>query len=98
MVDNQECVGCGSCCMTGPCGYGEWDDAAHQCKFLKTKEEGPDFKIYVCGKYNEIKDQPGADMNPAFGAGCCSIMFNTRRGIINKAINEGRIQKPYLGG
>jgi len=69
-----DCVQCGYCCRQGICLVGEWDFDKEKCKFL-TEEN-------FCGKYDEIKDSP---MNPAFGEGCSSSMFNTDRENIIKA-------------
>lgn len=33
---------------------------------------------YRCGRYEYIKDQPFADMVPAFGGGCCSTINEDR--------------------
>lgn len=41
--------------------------------------------IYRCGRYDYIKQQPGNEMMPAFGAGCCMSLFNKER---NKIIKE----------
>jgi hypothetical protein len=87
------CVGSGLCCKTGPCGYGEWDTTKKQCAFLEThyKDEVQQVEIHKCGRYDYIKVQPGADMMPAFGAGCCMGMFNTARNNIIRLFNKGDI-------
>ena len=80
----QPCVGSGMCCKTSPCAFGEWDAEAHRCKFLVDKEDG----TYDCGKYEEILAMPQSDWadNPAFGAGCCSTLFNENRQRIIKRL------------
>jgi hypothetical protein len=84
------CVGSGLCCKTGPCGYGEWLAAEHRCKFLETGYTAENFEIYRCGRYEYIKKQPGNEIMPAFGAGCCMSLFNTNRNNIVKAIISGK--------
>jgi len=88
------CVGSGLCCKTGPCPYGEWDAQKRQCAFLETDYTGTtvqseEFTIYRCGRYEFIKQQPGADVVPAFGAGCCMSLFNDNRRRIIRVIIEG---------
>jgi hypothetical protein len=78
----RPCVRSGMCCKTIQCAFGEWDAAKHQCTFLQEAEHGPGFIIYSCGKKAEIEALPPeyrADLNPAFGAGCCMPMFNEAR-------------------
>ena len=66
-----DCVQCGFCCTRGCCPYGGWDEEKEQCQFL-TKED-------LCEKYEEIQKDPSSEISPAFGAGCSSPLFNTRR-------------------
>jgi len=68
------CLRCGYCCKVAPCVYGRWDPYRHQCAYL-TQEVGGD---YSCDLYDEIKGKEGAEISPAFGAGCSST-FNTDR-------------------
>lgn len=82
------CVGSGLCCKTGPCPYGEWDKVAKQCTYLETTMTGENYEIHRCGRYEFIKKQPGNEMVPAFGAGCCMSLFNTNRSNIIKAIKD----------
>jgi hypothetical protein len=85
------CVGSGLCCKTGPCGYGEWLHDEHRCKYLETGHTGEGFEIYRCGRYDYIKQQPGNEFMPAFGAGCCMSLFNSnRRNIINEIKNGNK--------
>lgn len=73
------CVGSGYCCKKAPCGYGEPDETGG-CRFLVVWDQNETkTERYRCGKYEEIQDLPGADLMPAFGAGCCSSFFNERR-------------------
>jgi len=74
-VLKNECCHCGYCCKKTPCGWGEWNETKTQCVFLTGNEPGE----YRCGRYHQIKDQPTADLSPAFGAGCCSSLFNGDR-------------------
>lgn len=71
----RECVQCGFCCEKGPCAFGEWDYQAKRCRFLKDLSDGRS----ICSEYDRIKNMPGASGNPAFGAGCCMPLFNTKR-------------------
>jgi hypothetical protein len=43
---------------------------------------------YACGLYDEIRDKPGAHLSPAFGAGCCSDLFNDDRERVLRAVRE----------
>ena len=88
------CVGSGLCCKTGPCGYGSWTKEKGQCEFLETGYTAENFEVYRCGRYEFIKVQPGSDMMPAFGAGCCMGLFNTNRQNIIKAIKAGTHDEP----
>lgn len=74
------------CCKTAPCGFGEADETGG-CRFLVAwKNDDLSVERYRCGKYEEIVGKPGADMSPAFGAGCCQPMFNERRNDILVAL------------
>lgn len=81
----QPCVGSGMCCKKVPCGYGEWDDAKSQCRYLEEAytatdaRDGQPTSIYRCGRYDYIVQQPGAEWMPAFGQGCCMSLFNENR-------------------
>ncbi len=85
----QPCVGSGFCCKKGPCGYGLWSVEKNQCEYLEEGLKDNGVTIYRCGRYEYIKKQPGSDMMPAFGAGCCMSLFNTDRNAIVKEINAG---------
>lgn len=85
----QPCVGSGLCCKTGSCGYGVWSESKKQCGYLEEGLKDNGVTIYRCGRYEYIKQQPGNEMMPAFGAGCCMTLFNTDRVAIVRKIKEG---------
>ena len=79
------CLRSGLCCKTGPCAFGKWDAAAHQCQYLQVTEVTDRYTIYACGIKDQIDALPpeaGAHINPAFGAGCCMPLFNANRNAI----------------
>lgn len=81
----RQCVQSGFCCKQAPCQYGEaTSDTNRACRFLEVQEVLLECKatVYKCGKYEEIKNKPGSNVSSAFGAGCCSPMFNTDRQVI----------------
>jgi hypothetical protein len=85
------CVRSGMCCKTSACAFGDWDAAAHQCRFLQTTEQGDGYTVYACGIKDKIDALPpdaGAQWNPAFGAGCCMPLFNRNREAIIAAHPE----------
>jgi len=94
----QPCVGSGHCCKSSACGFGEWDAEKHQCRFLEVAQVIDDVEIYRCGKYEEISGTPGAELSPAFGAGCCQSMFNTNRERILRLVGEARIDLSHGPG
>lgn len=71
------CVSSGFCCRKAPCGFGEWDEEKQQCKYLEDQDDG----TALCGRYEEILEMPVDQWyhSPAFGAGCCSPLFNEAR-------------------
>ena len=83
------CVGSGLCCKKGPCGFGEWSEEKNQCVYLEEGLKDSDVTIYRCGRYDFIKQQPGNEIMPAFGAGCCMSLFNNNRMAIIKEIKSG---------
>ena len=83
-VPVRECVRCGYCCRRCACAFGTWDEVAGACAHLEGERAGE----YYCGIYDEILKQPGNDMNPAFGAGCCSSLNPTRRALLNEGIQK----------
>ena len=72
------------CCQKAPCPFGEWDAERHQCKHLRRDATGR----YECGIAEEIVTQPGWEIAPAFGAGCCMTLFNSERQRIIRAQKE----------
>ena len=88
----RQCVRSGFCCQNAPCVYGErTSDKDKSCRFLEVDHILQDgrTKVHRCGKYDEIKDLPGADITPAFGAGCCQPLFNeNRQSIIRLTVNS----------
>jgi hypothetical protein len=83
------CVGSGMCCKRSPCAFGEYDHEAHQCRFLEVAKVVDGVEIYGCGRYELIRQQPGANWNPAFGSGCCQALFNDNRERIIAIVGEG---------
>jgi hypothetical protein len=87
------CVGSGHCCKTAACAFGEWDARRHACRHLVVSEilrdrDGFEIERYRCSRYEEIRTLPGAELNPAFGAGCCSPLFNTARSRIVRILQQ----------
>lgn len=85
------CVGSGFCCKRAPCGYGEPDETGG-CRFL-VPWDNDDLEIprYRCGKYEEIRQDPLSWISPAFGAGCCSSLFNEDRSRILVALRKREV-------
>jgi hypothetical protein len=84
----RPCMKSGFCCMTAPCGYGEWDPERKQCKFLGDENE---LGQRDCGRYEFIMDNVPPqirDFSPAFGFGCCMAIGNLRRNAIIEKIKE----------
>ncbi len=78
------CVRSGMCCKKTPCGFGEWNDDKTQCASLGIDDDG----LHYCEKFEEISKDPTSVISPAFGAGCCMSLGNTRRSeIINTHFN-----------
>lgn len=71
----EPCLRSGFCCKRRPCGFGEWNDSQTACRHLV----GPAPGQYSCAIAEEIMQQPGWEHSPAFGAGCCSSLFNSDR-------------------
>lgn len=93
------CVGSGMCCKKAPCAFGESISSTdHGCRFLEVHSVVQDVEIYRCGKYSEIAGQPFADINPAFGAGCCQSLFNDNRARILSLIRSGATPPPFRAG
>lgn len=85
----RQCVQSGFCCKKAPCAFGTWDAVKGQCAHLEVAHElAPGVTVHRCGIYDQIKGKPGADINPAFGAGCCSPLFNENRSAIIRLTME----------
>ena len=82
------CVNSGFCCKQSPCPFGEKDERGW-CKHLKEMKWEGNTPRYLCGIADFISEQPGADLCPAFGAGCSSTLFNTDRDSIKKEMKDG---------
>jgi hypothetical protein len=90
------CVGSAMCCKKAPCPYGESISKEDRgCKFLEEKETIKGVTIYQCGRYEYIRQQPGNEFCPAFGAGCCMSLFNDNRQRIIGLIRAGDIDLPH---
>jgi hypothetical protein len=84
---HRPCVGSGFCCKKVPCPYGSRDPSTGWCIHL-IPWEGNTLGVprYRCGRYEFISKQPGSEWIPAFGAGCCSPLFNEDRDRIIRAL------------
>ena len=82
----RSCVNSGYCCTVRPCQFGDVTSQDNpSCKYLEPAQVEPGKQPrFVCGIYDQIKDKPGASLSPAFGAGCCSPLFNVARQAILK--------------
>jgi hypothetical protein len=69
------CVRSGYCCKKAPCPFGTWDSERAQCAYLGGNKPG----AYTCLRYAEITRAPGAELSPAFGAGCSSSLNTDRQ-------------------
>jgi hypothetical protein len=105
----EPCVGSGRCCKKVPCGYGDWNESKTQCRYLEEAyvavdpQDGQSTRIYRCGRYAFISQQPGADFMPAFGAGCCMNLFNDNRERVIRLLVQGdegafEVLRPNLAG
>lgn len=98
MAFRSPCLASGFCCHQVPCTHGESISPSEPaCRFLVPWEvpPGPALKAprYRCGKAEEIMRDPTAHVTPAFGAGCCSPLFNEERQAIQMELmstDEGR--------
>jgi hypothetical protein len=70
------CLRSGFCCKRAPCPYG----SGAPCIQLGGDKPGE----YFCKIHDEIVKDPHADLAPAFGAGCCSPLFNEDRDAVLK--------------
>lgn len=84
----RPCVGSGHCCKTRPCAFGRAAPDSNACLYLELVEDDLDAEHYRCGRYELIRAAPGAELSPAFGAGCSSPLFNTARDTILIALHR----------
>jgi len=83
IAPDRPCLRSGLCCKTGPCAFGTWDHERRQCLHLLVAETLPNgAEVHACAIHDEIASKPGAEWNPAFGAGCCMPLFNRARELI----------------
>ncbi len=85
------CVGSGFCCKKAPCFFGQSDGVTPGCVHL-VPWLGDTLAVprYRCGIYEIIRRQPGAELSPAFGAGCSSPLFNVDRERVLVALSRRR--------
>lgn len=88
----KPCVRSGYCCKKAPCAFGTWDENLKQCKHLQKDVEGQ----YECAIYEEITGKEFWELNPAFGAGCCSPLNSDRQRIIQEAANRSAKSLPRI--
>jgi hypothetical protein len=77
------CVRSGYCCRQAICPFGEWDTGLQRCKYLAGSIPGR----FSCDRYDEIvagAPGNGADLSPAFGAGCCSPLNSDRIALVQR--------------
>jgi hypothetical protein len=80
------CVRSGYCCRVRPCGLGKAEEESSACRYLEVERRVEGVPIYRCGRYEEIRAQPGWELSPAFGAGCSSTLFNEDRERVIRAL------------
>lgn len=81
------CVRSGFCCRQAVCPFGMWDGEREQCIHLQGDHEvAPGVWMMRCDRYEEIVASGKGEFSPAFGAGCCSPMFNQDREAIIRAM------------
>lgn len=86
----SSCVGSGMCCKRAPCQFGKVTGPDNlTCVYLKAIDTNyGQHPRYTCGIYHQIIGQPGWELSPAFGAGCCSSLFNADRDAIIRDIRN----------
>ena len=84
------CVGSGFCCKSAPCPFGKRTSVTDpSCAYLvQIQVQEGNHPRYTCGIYEYIITQPGWETAPAFGAGCCSALFNEDRSAIIRDIRN----------
>lgn len=77
----RECYRSGFCCTKAPCPYGESvSETEPRCKHLVVESEpAGGVVLHACAIKDEIDKDPDSVWSPAFGAGCCSPLFNEQR-------------------
>lgn len=78
----SRCVGSGFCCKQAPCPFGRWNAQHSGCEHLAPLPTTTATVRYTCAIAREIMLQAGWEQAPAFGAGCCSPLFNEQRTLI----------------
>ena len=82
----RPCLRSGLCCKKGPCAFGTWDEQLGQCIHLRVRRTHANgAEEHECAIHDEIAQRPGAEWNPAFGAGCCMPLFNRNRAALIEA-------------
>lgn len=76
------------CCKKSPCAFGEWNAIQGQCTYLQVAYRSEAVDVHRCGRFEHISKQPGAEWNPAFGAGCCMPLFNAARASIIRILRD----------
>lgn len=71
----EPCIRSGWCCKRAPCPFGEGKPCIHLAEI-----DGQ----YGCGIAEWIVTQPGWEVAPAFGAGCCANMNPDRARLLGK--------------
>jgi|694.fasta_scaffold57839_8 hypothetical protein len=86
----KPCVGSGMCCKKAPCQFGQMIGPNNPaCMHLKVVDtNNGKHPRYTCGIYEQIINVPGWENSPAFGAGCCSPLFNEDREAIIRDIRN----------
>jgi hypothetical protein len=88
------CVGSGFCCKRAPCVYGAAGPDGACTSLVPWLGDDLGVQRYRCGKYDEIAADPSSVISPAFGAGCCSTLFNEPREQILVALRRRALEAP----
>lgn len=86
-MTGARCVRSGYCCKQRPCPYGT-AGADGGCVHL-VPDPGSRAGQYLCARYEWIRRQPGAELCPAFGAGCSSTLLNEDRSRVLRVLQGG---------
>jgi hypothetical protein len=73
----KPCLRSGFCCEKAACPFGTFDFLQQRCRELEYDAAGQ----ASCRRYDEIIAMPESNwaISPAFGAGCCMPLFNSKR-------------------